>query len=74
MRSYHSEDPWMRIHHHGDMSGEALIFVRDMPMPVLHHDERGEAYWEITLPCKPLAEFSRRATISEVVSLVENMD
>jgi hypothetical protein len=74
------DDQMIYVHHNGDYSGDAILNVpRDLyyalarsvvtsTNPVTHKERV-----EFKLPAKLLADFSRQATVREVIDVVENM-
>lgn len=72
------DDQMVYIHHNGDYSGDAIVNV-----PVTVWDQiivssemspsSGGQRVEFKLPAKLLADFSRNATVHEVIGVIEDM-
>jgi hypothetical protein len=73
MITYEHDETGVTIHHNGDYSGEALIHLRQRPEIRELHAFDGQVFYEIEIPCAPLAQFSRWATLSEVTRVLEDM-
>lgn len=73
MRTYSHDESGIRIHHNGDYSGNALVHLPAGTKVEIRKDFDGTEYWEIEMPCAPLAQFSRWATLSEDTQALEDM-
>lgn len=76
MHTFEHESTRTQIHHNGDYAGEALVMIPvgpDMVEPEITMGPDGQRRLEVTMPCKALAEFSRSATLSEVVDVIEGL-
>lgn len=80
MHSYHHLDTDIIIHHNGDYSGQSKIMIpasiidkHDLS-EIVHLDEHGNLWIEDVVPAVVLADFSYDATISHVISALENLD
>lgn len=73
MHSYNHEESGVAIHHNGDYSGDALVHLPANTKVELRTASDGMQYWEIEIPCAPLAQFSRWATLSEVTQMLEGL-
>jgi hypothetical protein len=73
MHRYWHEEAGVMIHHNGDYSGDAFVVLREKPEIEEIDEPDGSKSYSITLPCAPLAQFSRWATLSEVTRVLEDM-
>lgn len=73
MITYRHDETGVRIHHNGDYSGDALVHLPAGTKVEKRTAVDGTEYWEIEMPCAPLAQFSRWATLSEVTQVLEEM-
>lgn len=73
MHTYHSDEHGVTINYNGSRTGEAIVTVKERPEIEEMVGPDGVAYYSFRMPCEPLAQFSRWSVLSEVTSVLEEM-